>query len=62
MIHKTFEFSNKLFRSLRFNEKKRKENLLNGKSVETLTKTFTTLQPHNIYWVTLILGMNICIV
>lgn len=62
MIHKTFEFSNKLFRSLRFNEKKRKENLLNGKSVETLTKTFTTLHPHNIYWVTLILGMNICIV
>jgi len=61
MIHKTFEFSNKLFLSLRFNEKK-KENLLNWKSVETLTKNFTTLHPHNMYCVTLIWGMNICIV
>ena len=40
MIHKTFEFSNMLIRSLRFNEKK-KENLLNGKLNSDLLDNFS---------------------
>lgn len=40
MIHKTFEFSNMLIRSLRFNEKKKK-NLLNGKLNSDLLDNFS---------------------
>lgn len=39
MIHKTFEFSNKLFRSLRFNEKKKRKSFkreIRGNAYENL--------------------------
>ena len=66
-IHKTLEFFSSLFQLLRFDEKKKTENLWTGnfqssQFVDTLMKNLTTLLPYNICFLTLILGINICIV
>lgn len=66
-IHKTLEFFNNVFQLLRFNEKKTLKifgtgNFQSSQFVDTLMKNVTTLLPYNICFLTLILGINICIV